>query len=205
MAEGFAAAIDDLHRAVATMVTAPVLRADHDEMARLRSSIDVNDRAAALVSVAVDEARTAGRTWQEIGETFGISRQAAFQRFGKAIDPRTGAEMNAAPLAAASSLAADVVDALAAGRWSDVTAQFDATMRDALTSEALAAAWAQLAGLAGVYENRGDTDAIRAADLTVTSTALAFEAADFVARISFRDDRTIAGLYLLPEEKGPAS
>lgn len=38
----------------------------------------------------VTDARERGITWQTIGDALGISRQAAFQRFGTAIDPRTG-------------------------------------------------------------------------------------------------------------------
>ena len=38
----------------------------------------------------VTDARNRGITWQNIGDALGISRQAAFQRFGTAIDPRTG-------------------------------------------------------------------------------------------------------------------
>ncbi|CAN3131976.1 hypothetical protein ACNUDN_28935 [Mycobacterium sp. smrl_JER01] len=54
--------------------------------------------------------------------------------------------------------------------------------------------------MAGAYEKYGDTEAVRAGDFTVTNTPLAFEAGDFVARITFRDDRTIAGLYILNPE-----
>ena len=82
----------------------------------------------------------------------------------------------------------------------DITARFDETMRAGLTEEGLAEAWAYLAGLAGAYESHGDTDAVRAGDYTITNTPLAFEAGDFVARITFRDDRTIAGLYILNPE-----
>ena len=39
----------------------------------------VDDAPPALV----DEARTQGHTWQEIGAVLGTTRQAAFQRFGK--------------------------------------------------------------------------------------------------------------------------
>jgi hypothetical protein len=46
---------------------------------------------------------------------------------------------------------------------------------------------------------------VRAGDFTITNTPLAFEAGDFVARITFRDDRTIAGLYILnPDAAGGA-
>lgn len=78
-------------------------------------------------------------------------------------------------------------------------------MRAGLTEEGLAEAWAYIAGLAGAYEGHGDTDAERAGDFTTTNTPLSFEAGDFVARITFRDDRTLAGLYILnPDVAGGA-
>lgn len=105
--------------------------------------------------------------------------------------------MNTNPLPDAIELARAVIDDHAHGRWADITKRFDDTMRAGLTEEGLAEAWAYLAGLAGAYESHGDTDAVRAGDFTITNTPLAFEAGDFVARVTFRDDRTIAGLYIL--------
>ena len=105
--------------------------------------------------------------------------------------------MNTTPLPEAADLARTVIDDHAHTRWADITARFDATMRDGLTEEGLAEAWAHIVGLAGAYESHGDTEAVRAGDFTTTNTPLAFEAGDFVARITFRDDRTIAGLYIL--------
>lgn len=105
--------------------------------------------------------------------------------------------MNTAALPEADELARTVIDDLARARWGEVCARFDATMRDRLTEEGLAEAWAHIAGLAGTYEGRGDTEASRAGDFTTTNTPLRFEAGDFVARITFRDDRTLAGLYIL--------
>jgi hypothetical protein len=81
-----------------------------------------------------------------------------------------------------------------------VSKRFDETMRAGLTEEGLAEAWTYLAGEAGKYESHGDTEAVRAGDFTITNTPLAFEAGDFVARITFRDDRTVAGLYILNPE-----
>jgi len=105
--------------------------------------------------------------------------------------------MDTTPLPDATPLAAAVIDDLAAARWDFVTARFDTTMRDGLSAEALAAAWAQIIGLAGAYEGRADSEVARAAEITVTNTPLRFEAGDYVARIAFRDDRTIAGLHIL--------
>ena len=52
----------------------------------------VRDAEAGLKE-AVEAARRTGHTWQEIGDLLGTSRQAAFQRFGRPIDPRTGTPM----------------------------------------------------------------------------------------------------------------
>lgn len=105
--------------------------------------------------------------------------------------------MNTTPLSDAAPLAATVIDDLAAARWETVAARFDAAMRKGLSADALAAAWAQIVGLSGAYEGRGDTETTRAADVTVTDTPLTFEAGDYVARVAFRDDHTIAGLHIL--------
>lgn len=149
------------------------------------------------MGAAVLQARAEGRTWQDIGDVLGVSRQAAFQRYGKPIDPRTGEVMNTAVLAGADELARTVIDDLAHARWADVSARFDTTMRDRLTDEGLAEGWAHVVGLVGAYERHGVTDTVRAGDFTTTDTTMNFEAGDFVARITFRDDHTIAGLYLL--------
>ena len=146
---------------------------------------------------AVQQAREAGQTWQNIGEVLGVSRQAAFQRYGKPIDPRTGEAMSTNALAGSEELARTIIDELAHGLWGAVSARFDDTLRGRLTEEGLAEAWVHIVGLAGAYESHGDTEAIRAGDFTTTNTPLQFEAGDFLARITFRDDRTIAGLYIL--------
>jgi hypothetical protein len=186
-------------RGVEGILAAPVL-ADDDPLSALRGSAEVQTHAGDLVAAAVERARTAGCTWQQIGDVLGISRQAAFQRFGRPIDPRTGQAMNTTPLPAAAGLAEAVIDDLANGRWSAVTDRFDTKVAELLSAEGLAAAWAHVIGTAGAYESNGPVQVRRAADFTVTTTPLAFEAGDFVARITFRDDRTIAGLYLVPPD-----
>jgi hypothetical protein len=136
------------------------------------------------VAVAVRQAQDAGYTWQEIRAVLGEP-------------PATPA------LPEAEELARTVIDDLAHARWADVSARFDATMRDGLTDEELAQGWEHIAGLAGGYQSHGDTDAVRVGDFTTTNTPLTFAAGEFVARISFRDDRTIAGLYILdPDAAG---
>ncbi|WP_219844858.1 DUF3887 domain-containing protein [Microbacterium sp. MYb62] len=105
--------------------------------------------------------------------------------------------MDTTPLPEAGALASAVIDDLAASRWSSVTTRFDAAMKAGLSEESLAAAWAQISGQAGALESTGEPQLSRAADVTVTNTALNFEAGEFVVRIAFRDDQSIAGLYIL--------
>lgn len=130
------------------------------------------------VAVAVRQALEAGCTWHEIREVLG--------------------EPPATPtLPQAGELARTVIDDLTHGRWADVSARFDAVMRDGLTEDDLAKTWAHIAGLVGAYESHGDTDVVRTGEFTTTNTPLRFGAGELVARITFRDDRTIAGLYIL--------
>lgn len=205
MAGSFALAGQQLHRQLGQVLAAPILNSDADPIALVLAAHQIRDGAEVLMGAAVHQAREAGRTWQEIGHVLGVSRQAAFQKYGKPIDPRNGQVMNTSPLPDAVELAQAVIDDHAHGRWTDITARFDETMRAGLTEEGLAEAWAYLAGTAGKYESHGDTEAARAGDFTITNTPLAFEAGDFVARVTFRDDRTIAGLYILNSEAANGS
>lgn len=194
-----------LHQQIGRILAAPILRGEDDPLQRVQDAREIQRGAEGLMTAAVEQARAAGRTWQEIGDVLGVSRQAAFQKYGKPIDPRSGDIMDTRPLPEATELARAIIDDHARGRWADITARFDDTMRAGLTEEGLAEAWTYLAGLAGAYESRGDTEVVRAGDFTITNTPLSFEAGDFVARITFRDDRSIAGLYILnPDVAGRA-
>jgi hypothetical protein len=55
-------------------------------------------------------------------------------------------------------------------------------------------------GLSGAFEQRGEPEVARAADMTITRTSISLEAGDYVVRAVFRDDRSIAGLHILNEE-----
>src|SRR5665213_1519351 len=135
MPDVFSTTANQLHRDIGAILAAPVLSTDDDPLSPLRASIEVQSQAVALVAAAVEQARATGQTWQDIGDVLGVSRQAAFQRFGKPIDPRTGETMNTTPLPEAVSLAETNIEALAHGRWDDVTGRFDTQMRDALTGD----------------------------------------------------------------------
>lgn len=197
MQDAFTDAVTELRAGVDALLAAAVLQGPDQRAGTVAQSAALRAVTERVVVAAVDQARARGISWQEIGDALGVTRQAAFQKYGKPIDPRTGDLMNTTPLPAAPALAAETITALAAGRWDAVRARFDPTMTDGLPAEALAAAWTQIIGLVGGYVGHDEPSAVRAADVTITNTLLRFEAGEYTARITFRDDASIAGLYIL--------
>lgn len=152
------------------------------------------DGAEANVRRMVDRARQDRSTWQQIGAVLGITRQSAFQRFGHAVDPRTG-KLAEPPDQRAVESALAFVNELAAGQWESAAMRFDETVGAKLTPPALAATWAQVIGMCGALEEIGKPYAVRAGDITIVTTPLRFEAAEQQARISYDRDLRIAGLF----------
>lgn len=200
MGDEFTDAVGELRIAADQLLAAPILTGPDGYGAIVAQATRLRAMTEDVIAAAIQRARDQGASWREVGDILGVSRQAAFQRYGKPIDPRTGEAMNTTPLAEAGSLAESVIDELSSGKWAAVTARFDAAMKDGLSEDALAAAWAQITAQAGSLEGHGEPEATRAADLTVTNTQLNLEAGEFIARIAFRDDRSIAGLFLLAPE-----
>jgi hypothetical protein len=146
---------------------------------------------------AVQAARQAGRTWAELGDLLGTTRQAAFQRFGRPLDPRTGASMADEIIPGATERAAALIANVAEQRWEQARVGFDQRMSAALSAQALAAAWAQVIGTAGAYQGMGEPVAHQAGDYTVVDTSLHFEAAELIGRVSFSSAGQVAGLFFL--------
>lgn len=104
------AELDELAGRIAAVAwrLADAAAAGSDDKPRL-SAVRLASELAALSGsarrLAIDRARSAGHTWQELGDLLGVSRQAAFQRFGHPVDPRTGELMSKAILPGAADRA----------------------------------------------------------------------------------------------------
>jgi len=149
---------------------------------------------------AVQLARRSGHTWAEIGDLLGTTRQAAFQRFGRPLDPRTGVPMNASILPGAAGLAAALFADLAEQRWDQVYGTFAPIVAERLDAAGLAAAWAQVIGLAGAYQGMGEPVVHQAGDYTVVDVPLYFEAAAQTGRVSYDRAGQVAGLFFLKSQ-----
>jgi Protein of unknown function (DUF3887) len=140
----------------------------------------------------------AGHTWQDIGDALGATRQAAFQRFGRPIDPRTGDPMSQAVLPDAGDRAIAIFSNWVQGRYDDVAAaDFDATMTAELPIEKIAAAWAQIIGMVGAYQRMGEPFVRQFGDYTVVDIPMEFEASEMKGRVAFNTDGQVSGLFIL--------
>ena len=167
-------------------------------LAAMAAARELSATAGEALQEAADWARAAGHSWREIGDVLGTTRQAAFQRFGHPVDPRTGAPMRTDVVPGAADRAAAIVASLAEGRWEDARQDFNPRMRQGADAARLARGWAHTAGLIGRYEGMGEPFAHRAGDQTVVEVPLRFEAGEATGRVIFGDDGQVAGLWLRP-------
>lgn len=157
--------------------------------------------AEATLRDAVDAARAAGHTWQEIGDLLGTSRQAAFQRFGRPVDPATGVPMTELKPPDAIHRAEGLVAELVGCQWHEVRRDFDDRMQAAVGEDELRLAWAQVAGAVGRYEGMGEPYARSTGDYTVVHMPLAFEAGERTVQVTYRENGQVVGLWIRPPEQ----
>lgn len=154
--------------------------------------------AEAALRAAVDRARASGQSWRDIGDALGTSRQAAFQRFGHPVDPRTGVAMTRAVPPGTAEQATEFVARFTAGRWEEVLGYLDDHMRERHDVGRLASGWAQLVGMFGSYQGMGDVSPVPAGEGAVVDVLLRFEAGEAMLMARFDPDGRVAGLRLHP-------
>lgn len=172
------------------------------ELNTVRIAARMRAVADSALQQCVDRARSAGHTWQEVGDALGTSRQAAFQRFGKPVNPRTGAPMTENLLPEADRRALEVLDAWKAGRDEELLAQFDDTMRAQLPPDRLAQTWPRLTGLVGAYESCGDPVVRPFGEYTVVNVPMEFEGGAMTGRVVFDREGRISGLFVVNPTAG---
>jgi hypothetical protein len=157
---------------------------------------ELDAAASAALQETVDRARAAGHSWREIGAVLETSRQAAFQRFGRPVDPRTGTPMaRAVPpgrIEQAVALFADMV----AGRWADACRDFSETMREHVDADRITSVYVQVVGAVGGFERMGEPAAFQAADITTVHVPLVFEAGERIGEVSFDQHAQVVGLFI---------
>jgi hypothetical protein len=191
------AAVADVRSAIGRLAAA-MDTGTGSPLAAVAAARELSAAAAAALQASVDHARAAGHSWKEIGDVLDTSRQAAFQRFGRPVDPRTGEPMNRAVLPNAGDRAAEIFGHLAAGRWEAAGADFGERMRERVDAGRLAAGWARTSGLIGRFERMGEPVAWSDGEHTIVDIPLCFEAGDANGRVTFDRAGRVAGLFIRP-------
>lgn len=163
-----------------------------------RAVRDAEDR----LQGAVEMARGEGETWSRIGEALGISRQAAFHRFGR--PPGSGRPMADLPSGRAGERSVDAAKALVrsllSGRWDEARRHFGVRVARAFPdAAALAEARARLVGTVGQFQHMGAPHARRAGDAIVVEIPMSFEADEVMARVSYGEGGKVVGLMFGPD------
>jgi hypothetical protein len=169
----------------------------------VRHAQDAEILAGQVLRLCVQQCRDAGHTWQEIGDLLGVTRQAAFQRFGKPIDPRTGELMDkTVHMTDAAERAVQIVTEVLENRMDQARTSFNAEVLAAFTDDVRGEALATVTGLVGAFEGFGSGEPFvrRIGDYTVADIPLRYEAGDMKARVAFDTDEKVAGLYILAPE-----
>jgi hypothetical protein len=184
-------------------LVADALRADQDDspgqvmraVAATRSlDMIVEDTLRALV----EQARSAGHTWAEIGQLLHVSRQAAFQRFGSGRRPTLDGGV-AVPVDGAVDAAVPVLQAFLEERFDDARATFGERMLDGCSVELLADVREKVRQFGGEVQALG-TPVISVRDgYTGVDIPVALERADGVGRVVLDADRRVVGFFVRPE------
>jgi hypothetical protein len=169
----------------------------------VRRAQDADVLAGQVLKLCVQQARDAGHTWQEIGDLLGVTRQAAFQRFGKPVDPRTGEPMDkTVHMTDAAERAVTIATDVLENRMDDARPSFNTEVLAAFTDEVRGDAMATVAGLVGAFEGFGQGEPFvrRVGDYTVVDIPLRYEAGDMKARVAFDAGEKVAGFFILAPE-----
>jgi hypothetical protein len=180
---------------VKASLTAPGRHEYLDAVAAARELAAASDAA---LQQAVDRARDAGHSWREVGDVLGTSRQAAFQRFGRPVDPRTGLAMTRILPPDAADRAVAIFAWHDEGRWAEIIGELDDTMRGLHSPQLLARGWATMASLYGRLERIGAPYPRPGSEDAVVIVPLFFEAGEARGMVRFGADGRIAGMAIRP-------
>ncbi|MGO1735404.1 MAG: hypothetical protein ACTHZ9_03650 [Leucobacter sp.] len=174
------------------------------------------DHAKNQLKSAVQQARNEGHTWAAIGETLGMSRQAAFKRFGEVTNPVTGRTIKGAPMSIAQiqQTTENVFDLISEGKSEELQEILHPEVREELNPSLIAETWARVLGEVGTKEAYSDTHVVLPAgerieeDVDIVGTVVGVttlncEAGVLMGRVAIDDQLRVVGILIVPPDHGP--
>ena len=170
-------------------------------LAAVAAASDLSAATNAALQEAVDRARAAGHSWREIGDVLDTTRQAAFRRFGRPVDPRTGKPMVRAVPRGTADRAIDLFANIMAGRWEAATRDFTPQMLEHVDAGRIADAYAQTVSMVGGFERMGEPLAYPVSMGAAVDIPLYFEAGERTGQVTFDRNGNVIGLFIRPPQK----
>lgn len=161
--------------------------------------------------------RAMGKSWANIGERLGVTRQAAFKRFGKATDILTGELMTARSTDHLAELAETFLTRVSTGDEELAMGMLHPSVRKELPWPLISETWnralAEVGSLESITEvfvtHPGGTAPIddpvslsqgKTLGIAVVVAQLNHEAGELMGRIAFDQDDAIVGILYLPAD-----
>lgn len=156
-------------------------------------------------------ARTRGASWQDIGTALGISRQAAYKRFGATEGTAQGAAGASSPIIDLIARTEAVFTHLSRDEFAAVRAMMTFTCARALTKKKVMRVWRDAVDQSGAFLSCSGTTMQTADGSTVLAqklnqylaggltgqTLLQHEAGEWVGRVAYTGTGKIAGLLIV--------
>ena len=142
-----------------------------------------------------------------------MSKQAAYKRFGKPVDPHSGAAITAHGVTSVVAITEQVFRCIAAGDHDQLEGLMHPRTVQELPRTEIAAVWAQALAEVGTLEGFSDThvelpDGTRLAEddevlgTVVGATTLQCEAGELVGRVAVTAEGQVVGLLIVPTDHG---
>lgn len=178
------------------------------EVRGIRHADELVRRSRERLQEVVSTARSHDVSWQEIGDALGVSRQAAFKRFGA----KGEGETMAAPGIDLTDRTSEVFAHLDAGDYEAVRAHMTYTCGRALTKRKLMGVWGEVRGESGrldacveatVRTADGSTPLAKLANRHLSTGAivqvtLQHEAGEWIGRVAYNGSGKITGILIAP-------
>jgi hypothetical protein len=183
-------------------------------MDEIRAAQDAVHAARRQLEAAVDAARAAGRTWADIGKELGMTRQAAFKRFGRPVDPVGGEPLARRGVADVRTITEHVFTLIATGDYDGLAAVMHPVTVRELPSDRVAETWRTVLGEVGALQSFRDTrvempggaalsDDDEVVGTVVGATTLVCEAGEMIGRVAVNEDGLVVGILIVPEGYAP--
>jgi len=171
-----------------------------------------HDLAAAQEDLrgAVARARRAGASWADLGRVLGVTRQAAFKRFGSPTDPRDGRPMRGRAPSEVAALTIRAVTLLADGDAAALRALMTPGVAKELTEGVLRETWARAVAETGPLvavdqpqirhpdgTPEAEVDGAEVTGVLVGVTRIRCEAGEWEARVASDTDGRLVGLLVV--------